>query len=353
MHFQVITIFPEFFESPLSVGLLDKAASRETVRIDVINLRDFAAGRHRQTDDVPYGGGPGMVLMPGPLHGAIEHARSQCPGAKVLALSPGGRVLDHELACELSQTEGVVLICGRYEGIDQRIIDHECDGEISIGDYVLTGGEPAALVIIDAVSRQIPGVVGDPESVSNDSHTKGLRSPQYTRPAQFLGKSVPKVLLGGDHSKITTWRNRAAWQRTRDKRPDLLPALFPQKTWLLITCKTAAVVEPIVHLMQHHSDLRAVFVCRDTATRETLRSAIEAAGIAATVKPAQGKALQHICKQTDTDPWQFNFVHPEAEEQLAGLRNRLAEDDAPLAITIAEDAINGVGAFLEALFRKG
>lgn len=222
MRFDVITIFPEAFESPLKVSLLGKAIENGVVEVGVHDLRSWAPpGAHRAVDDVPYGGGPGMVMMPGPVVEAVEAVRR--PAGRVLLLSAAGRRFEHLLAKELSQVEQVVLVCGRYEGIDARAAEILGAEEISVGDFVLAGGETAALVVIEAVSRLVPQVLGNDESLAEESFTSGLLEyPHYTRPNEYRGHVVPDVLLSGDHAKIAAWRREQAERRTAQVRPDLL-----------------------------------------------------------------------------------------------------------------------------------
>ncbi len=223
MTFDIITIFPNFFESPLREGVLGRAIKKGLINVRIINLRDFTTDRHRTTDDRPYGGGPGMVMIPGPLKEAITHAKKDDKDATVILLSPRGEVFDHEISRELSKKEHFILICGRYEGVDERIVKAFVDMELSIGDFVLSGGEPAALVIIDAISRLVPGVLGKEESAKEDSFATGLLEyPHYTRPREFMGMAVPDVLLSGDHKKIEGWRRKEALKITFERRPDLL-----------------------------------------------------------------------------------------------------------------------------------
>ena len=223
MKFHIITIFPDYFDSPLSHGVIAKAIEAGTLQVEPVDLRDFTTDRHRTTDDRPYGGGAGMVMTPEPLAKAISHVKAQAPDAPVILFSPAGRLFDHKLASSLSQHEEFILICGRYEGVDQRIIDKFVDMEISIGDFVLTGGEPAALVFIDAVGRLIPGVLGCEDSATQDSFATGLlEHPHYTRPRTFMGMEVPDVLLSGDHKKIEEWRRKKSLETTLERRPDLL-----------------------------------------------------------------------------------------------------------------------------------
>ena len=224
MKFDIVTIFPRMIGAPLAEGVVARAIERGVLDLRVHDLRDFTTDRHRVVDDVPFGGGPGMVLKPEPLFKAIEHIRSErgAPDAVVLT-SPQGRRFDQREAERLARFSHVVLLCGRYEGVDERVREALCTDEISIGDYVLSGGELPALVVIDAVARLVPGVVGDEQSVEGDSFVRGLLDyPHYTRPAAYAGRAVPDVLLSGHHGAIRRWRKRAALERTLDRRPELL-----------------------------------------------------------------------------------------------------------------------------------
>jgi len=223
MKFAVLTIFPEMVSPFASHGIVRRAVDSGKISISVIDIRDFAAGRHRVTDDRPYGGGCGMVMKPEPLAAAIRAARRKNPGALTVHLTPQGQPFRQEVARRLSQQPGLILVCGRYEGIDERICLDFVDEEISIGDYVLTGGELAAMVIVDAVARLIPGTLGHQDSAQQDSFCDGLlKHGHYTRPRSFEGQEVPEVLLSGDHGEIERWRLEASVMRTFLKRPDLL-----------------------------------------------------------------------------------------------------------------------------------
>jgi len=223
MKFVIVTIFPRIFESFLAHGIINRAIRSGMVSVETVDIRNFAEGRHRQTDDRPYGGGPGMVMMPKPLAGAIMAAREINPGARTILLTPQGRPFDQDLASALAGEDRLILVCGRYEGIDERACADLIDDEISIGDYVLTGGEPAAMVLIDAVSRLIPGVLGCRESAASDSFSDGLlEHAHYTRPETWRSERVPDVLLSGNHAKIEQWRFESSLARTFLKRPDLL-----------------------------------------------------------------------------------------------------------------------------------
>jgi len=235
MRFDIITIFPEMFTGVFSGGVIKKALDREVVRIAVHDLRDFTTDKHRQVDDRPYGGLEGMVLKPEPIFRAVESVRG-VGRSKVYLLSPQGRRLDAGLARELTSEDQVILICGRYEGVDERVVEHLADGEISVGDYVLSGGELAAAVVIDAAARFVPGVVGKPGSVRNDSFAEGvLDFPQYTRPREFRGLKVPPVLFSGDHKRIERWRRKKSLEKTVRQRPDLVKnrTLAPEDRRLL------------------------------------------------------------------------------------------------------------------------
>ncbi len=224
MKFDIVTIFPRMFEAPLAEGVVARAIARGLVDLGVHDLRDFTEDRHRSVDDVPFGGGPGMVLKVKPVVAAVDRIRRERGEPSVVLLtSPQGRVFSQEEAARLSRLSHVVIICGRYEGVDERV--RQCLGaeELSIGDYVLTGGELPALVVLDAVARLLPGAVGDEQSVETDSFSDGLLDfPHYTCPADFRGIKVPDVLLSGHHGEIRRWRRREALRRTLERRPDLL-----------------------------------------------------------------------------------------------------------------------------------
>ncbi len=220
MRIDVFTIFPDYLEAPLQVSLLGKARAAGVLDVRLHDPRAFTADRHRSVDDQPFGGGAGMVMTPEPLFAAVEAAK---PARPLLLLSAGGRRFDQAYARELGTADGFSLICGRYEGVDQRVADHLCDGELSIGDFVLAGGEGAALVVIEAVARLLPGVMGNELSADEESFTDGrLEYPQYTRPAEFRGWGVPDVLRSGDHARIARWRAAQALRRTLVRRPDLV-----------------------------------------------------------------------------------------------------------------------------------
>jgi tRNA (guanine37-N1)-methyltransferase len=223
MIFDILTIFPEIFKSPLSESLIKKALDKGLIQVRLWNLRDFTEDRHCMTDDYPYGGGAGMVMKPEPIFRAVEKIRAQSPEAQSILLTPQGERFDQAQAEKLSGHKHWILICGRYEGFDERVRVGAVDREISIGDYVLSGGEIPALVFIDAISRHIPGVLGCGQSVKEESFSDGLLEyPQYTRPPVFRGMGVPEVLLSGNHGEIQRWRRRESLRRTYQRRPDLL-----------------------------------------------------------------------------------------------------------------------------------
>ena len=227
MQIDILTLFPEMFEGPFSVGLFQKALARDLVKVELHNFREQTHDRHNSVDDYPYGGGAGMVLKPEPIFETVEALLKETPDGEspppVVLLTPQGRVFNQQIAGELAEHRRLVLICGRYEGVDERVREHLATDEISIGDYVLGGGELAAMVVVDAVTRLIPGVVGSEESAADDSHSTGLLEyPQYTRPSQFRDWAVPEVLLSGNHARIAEWRRQQSIDRTRERRPEML-----------------------------------------------------------------------------------------------------------------------------------
>jgi tRNA (guanine37-N1)-methyltransferase len=223
MRLEVLTLFPDMFSSPLRESILGKAIEKGLIQIRTVNIRDFSLDKHQVVDDTPYGGGQGMVMKVEPVGRAIESVKSQDPSARVIYLTPQGKPFSQDLARRLSTQPHLILLCGRYEGVDERVRELFIDEEISIGDYVLTGGELAAMVLIDAVSRFIPGVLGCDRSAEEDSFFNSLLEyPQYTRPFDFRGSCVPEVLVSGNHSAISLWRRREALRRTSLRRPDLL-----------------------------------------------------------------------------------------------------------------------------------
>jgi tRNA (guanine37-N1)-methyltransferase len=224
VRFDVLTLFPEMFAGPLQSSILGRAIEAGLIQVHIHNIRDYAEDKHQVVDDYTYGGGPGMLMKPQPLFKAVEGVTAlDSPEGRVILLTPQGRLLNHEVAAELAREPRLILVCGHYEGVDERVREHLVDDEISIGDYVLSGGELPALVVIEAVARRLPGVLGSETSLAEDSHAQGLLEyPQYTRPAEFRGWTVPEVLLSGHHAQIAEWRRRQSILRTARRRPDLL-----------------------------------------------------------------------------------------------------------------------------------
>jgi len=229
MRIDVLTIFPQMFDVPFSFGIFKRAIDQNLVSINVHNIRDYTHDKHHTVDDYPHGGGPGMVLKPEPIFEAVAAVKAQLPDESeaaeppIILLTPQGRLFNQQIAMELSKYRHLIMICGRYEGIDERVVEHLVTDEISIGDYVLTGGELPALVVIDTVIRLLPGVLGSEDSVQEDSHTNGLLEyPQYTRPAVFRDWPVPEILLSGNHAQIARWRREQIIRRTLERRPDLI-----------------------------------------------------------------------------------------------------------------------------------
>jgi len=225
MRFDVITIFPEIFRGVFEFGIIRRAVEAKLIDINIHDLRDFTSDRHRMVDDRPFGGGAGMVMKPEPLFRAIETICHSAPQMRVVLLSPQGRLFNQQVAEELSKDERVLLICGRYEGIDERVVENLVTDEISIGDYVLSGGEIPVMVVVDAVTRLLPGALGCEQSAEQDSFSSGLLDyPHYTRPAEYRGLRVPDVLLSGHHGEVEKWRRKKALEKTLRCRPDLIEA---------------------------------------------------------------------------------------------------------------------------------
>ena len=225
MKIEIVTLFPEICRAPLSESIMKRAQENGILELHTRNLRDWTTDKHHVVDDAPFGGGQGMVMKPEPIFAAVEELKSRVENlkSKIILMSPAGRRLDQELAKQLSQEPHLIIICGHYEGVDHRVIEHLIDLEISIGDYVLTNGAIAAVVLVDAIVRLLPGALGHEQSAADDSFSGGLlEAPQYTRPAEFRGWKVPEVLLSGNHAEIARWRKEQAVKRTRQNRPDLV-----------------------------------------------------------------------------------------------------------------------------------
>jgi tRNA (guanine37-N1)-methyltransferase len=236
MRWTILTLFPELFSPLVSASIFGRALQGGVLQVDILNIRDFATGRHRVVDDAPFGGGAGMVLKVEPIAKALEQLRRLDPRVRVALLTPQGQVLNQTMAHRLSGLPHLALLCGKYEGIDERVRSM-VDEEISVGDYILSGGEPAAWVVMDAVSRLVPGVLGRSESAAEESFSEPglLEYPQYTRPREFRGQEVPEVLCSGDHASISRWRRRESLLRTARKRPDLLSSIelsAEERAWL-------------------------------------------------------------------------------------------------------------------------
>jgi tRNA (guanine37-N1)-methyltransferase len=225
MRIDIVTLFPEICRAPLSESIMKRAQENRIVELHIHNLRDWTTDKHHVVDDAPFGGGQGMVMKPEPIFAAVEDLKSQIANCKsqILLMSPAGRRFDQKMARQLSQEPHLIIISGHYEGVDHRLIEHLIDLEISIGDYVLTNGGIAAVVLVDSIVRLLPGTLGHEQSAADDSFSNGLlEAPQYTRPADFRGWKVPEVLLSGNHAEIAKWRKEQAIKRTRENRPDLL-----------------------------------------------------------------------------------------------------------------------------------
>jgi len=223
MRFDIFTLFPEIFAGVFDESILKRARAANLIDIALHDIRDYAIGKHHVTDDYPYAGGGGMVMKPEPIFAAVESILGAPPQVPVILLTPQGRVFDQKIAYELAQHPHIALICGHYEGVDERVREHLTTDEISIGDYVLTGGEIPAMILVDAVARLIPGVLGDPAAPRKDSHASGLlEGPHYTRPPEFRGWKAPDILLSGNHAQIDKWRRQESLRRTFERRPDLL-----------------------------------------------------------------------------------------------------------------------------------
>jgi tRNA (guanine37-N1)-methyltransferase len=225
MRIDIVTLFPEVCRAPLSESIMKRAQENRIIDLHIHNLRDWTTDKHHVVDDTPFGGGQGMVMKPEPIFAAVENLKSQIEDrkAKIVLMSPAGRRFDQQMAKQLSQESHLIIISGHYEGVDHRVIEHLIDLEISIGDYVLTNGGIAAVVLIDSIVRLLPGTLGHEQSADDDSFSNGLlEAPQYTRPADFRGWKVPELLLSGNHAEIAKWRKEQALRRTRENRPDLL-----------------------------------------------------------------------------------------------------------------------------------
>lgn len=307
LTFTVITIFPQMFASSLNHSILKRGQEKNLVKINLIDLRDYTTDKHHMTDDYPYGGGHGMVMKPEPLAAAIEAARKNNPKARVVLLAPQGRVFKQSEAQRLAGEDEIVLLCGRYEGIDERVKSF-IDEEISVGDYTLSGGEPAANIVIDAVTRLIPGVLGNENSAADESFSDGLLEyPQYTRPEEFRGMKVPEVLLSGDHQRVKDWRREKSLEITRQRRPDLLgPAISASATTASKKHRRAPIYVALLHHPVYDKNHQVVTtavtnmdihdICRAGKTY-----GIQGFYVVTPVKPLQKLALKII------DHWEVGY----------------------------------------------
>ena len=268
MRFDILTIFPQLLESPLKEGIIRRALQDEKISVGIYNIRDYATDKHAMTDDRPFGGGEGMVMKPEPIAATLDDVHKNNPGGHVVLLSPQGRAYSQEVAEELAQKDHLILVCGRYEGVDERVRTHYVDEEISIGDYILTGGELAALVLVDSVTRLLPGVLGCADSASQDTFSRGLlKYPQYTRPREFAGLEVPKVLLNGAHESIDEWRFVASVRATLARRPELLADVQFSDKEIKILRK-----HNLSHVVKDYNKTRGCFAKEQAHARKTMSS---------------------------------------------------------------------------------
>ena len=328
LNFTIVTLFPAMFESPLNHSILKKAQEKGLLAVGLVDPRDYTTDRHRVTDDYPYGGGQGMVMKPEPLVAAIEDVKTKMPRSKVILLSPQGRVFNQALAAELAKEEEVVLLCGRYEGVDERVKGF-IDDEISIGDYTISGGEPAATVIIDAVSRLIPGVLGNAKSAGDESFSNGLLEyPQYTRPEEYRGVKVPHALLSGDHERIRRWRRQMSIEQTGKRRPDLVGRvdLAPEERELICN-QRAPVHVALLHYPVYDKNRQVVTTAVTNMDIHDIARSGRTYGIKGFYVVTPVKALQRLALKI-IDHWehgygsQYNATRKEALA-LARVKNTL------------------------------
>ncbi len=302
MRFHIITIFPGYFDSPLSVGVLSRALKDGIISVETADLRNYSTDAHRRVDDYSFGGGAGMVMKPEPAVKAIKEARAANPDARVYAMSPGGQLLTDDLARQLATDKGLILLCGRYEGIDQRVIDHYCDGELSVGNYVLSGGEAAALCVVDAVARQIPGVVGKEENIATDSFSAGLKHPVYTRPEDFEGRTAPATLLSGDQKRIDAWRRREALMRTKKCRPEQILEAGRHKVMLEFDNTPALVPIAFSKTILQYGIAGAVLISGDADQRKSFRECRPGKTLSAPTKKEADRKIEKIIGDFDRLP---------------------------------------------------
>jgi tRNA (guanine37-N1)-methyltransferase len=342
MKIRVITIFPEFFAAGLGEGLLGKAADKGLVQVETDDLRAYAGDRHHTVDDQPYGGGPGMVMKVDVWDAALTTAREALPGCRVVLLSPQGQTLTDGGARRLANEENLVLCCGRYEGVDERVAEHLVDEQLSIGDYVLTGGEAAALVVIDAVARKLPGVVGRSESVERDTFTAGLKFPQYTRPPSYREWAVPEVLMSGDHGAIESWRLAEAERRTRERRPELVVATLPGRLRLVAVEPSAATLAALPELQRAYGLAIVAAAIADPEARAAAEKAYPAVKF-------HGQ-LANAGRRWSEDEW-IHLADAPGPGQLsfAQARHRAIEQAAGVTVSFGGPAPRGAAAAAPAL----
>jgi tRNA (guanine37-N1)-methyltransferase len=335
LKFTVLTLFPQMFASPLSHSILKRAQEKQLVTVRLVNLRGYATDRHHVTDDYPYGGGQGMVMKPEPLVAAIEDIRSQSPAARVILLSPQGKVLNQSEAFRLAQERELILICGRYEGVDERVKAF-IDEELSVGDYTLSGGEPAAMVIIDAVSRLIPGVLGNEDSPAEESFSSGLLEyPQYTRQEIFRGMRVTQVLLSGDHDRIRRWRREKTIELTRQRRPDLLArAAISREEKLRLSTAHAPFYLAVLHYPVYDKNGMIVTTAVTNMDIHDIARSGKSYGIRGFYVVTPVKALQRLAMKI-IEHWEQGYgsqYNQTRKEALALARIRDTLDDAVIDI---------------------
>jgi tRNA (guanine37-N1)-methyltransferase len=307
LTFTVVTIFPSMFESPLGYSILSKAQEKGLISVRRVDVRDYATDRHRMTDDYPYGGGQGMVMKPEPLVAAIEDLRARHAAARVILLSPQGRVFNQKEAARLAAERELVLICGRYEGVDERVKAY-VDEELSIGDYTLSGGEPAAWVVIDAVARLVPGVLGNEKSSQEESFTNGLLEyPQYTRPEEFRGMRVPDVLLSGDHERVRRWRREMSLQLTARRRPDLLAgATISAEEQMALSRHRPAIYLALLHYPVYDKNRQVVTTAVTNMDIHDIARCARTYGLRGFYVVTPVKALQKLSRKI-IDHWEHGY----------------------------------------------
>ncbi len=372
MIVRIVTIFPGFFDSCLGEGLLGKAAERGVVEVQIDDLRGYANDKHHTVDDVPYGGGPGMVMKVDVWDRAITAARKAVKGARVILLTPQGDALDEAAAVRLAREPGLVLCCGRYEGIDERVAENLIDEQLSIGDFVLTGGEAAALVVLDAVARKLPGVVGRAESVETDTFTAGLKFPQYTRPPTYHGWEVPAELRSGHHAQIDAWRRAEARRRTARLRPELAAHAAAKNVRLVLLERavTAAIGDPqspiavcAMRAVEAYGLAQLVVCVPDADTRQVLRNAHLydlriVSSLSALLSRARHETVIHLAET----PAAGQLPVAEVRRVIAAARGGITMTwggDPPAGAYVAEPVLPGIGghvlgltAWLDRLFGR-